>query len=160
MKAILTAIALLSLAGCVPGDALRPEEQEQIYSHGVQLKKEAIRTMAIQFINEKFISGKAVTQAMEEGMVVGNGIVFVCNESFGIVTYNMELTFLVKYVDGQYKVKFVIKRLMATNNTTGRETEVSPEHWGGHRQEINAAVKKLDFEFFDYLSNKDDKFKF
>jgi hypothetical protein len=150
------------LFSCAEKDFLLPEEKEQIFSHDVQLKKEDIHTQVFQFINEKFVSGKSVTQSSEEGLIVGNGIFEIDRTNtviIGIITIKLELTFLVKYIDNQYKTKYVVKRVIR-QDANGNSTDLIEGMWGRHKEQINKTIKDLDNELLNYLTKKNDKFKF
>lgn len=155
---------LLFLASCTASHvSLLPEDKEQIFSHEVQIKKEDIHIQVIQFFNEKFVSGKSVIQSSEDGLITGNGIFEIYN-SYGLLgellwTAKVELTFLVKYIDNQYKTKFIVKRVFA-QAPTGLPTDQVEGVWGRYRDQINNTIKKLDDDLLSYLTKKDDKFKF
>ncbi len=158
LKLLSGVFVLLLIAGCAPTKIyLLPEEKEQIFSHEVQLKKEDIRVQVIQFINEKYASGKSVTQSSEEGLIIGNGIFEIGHYNVLSVSINlqMELTFFVKYIDNQYKTKYVVKRLIKNGLS-----DLGEEWWGYYKEQINKNIKDIDSELFNYLTKKDDKFRF
>ena len=160
----LSVIAFLLLAGtisCVPPMRLLPDEKEQVFSHVVDLRNEVIRTQVVQFINEKFVSGKSVTQSIDDGLITGNAIFMLEHKNqFGIrEDAQMELTFLVKYVDNQYKTKCIVKRIIHAN-INGIPTDLDEDRWGFYQKEINETIQKFDLDLLAYLTKKDDKFKF
>jgi hypothetical protein len=162
-KLLFGVIILMLLVSCAPTSKfLLPEEKEQIFSHEVQIKKEDIRTQVVQFINEKFVSGKSVTQSSEEGLIIGNGVFEIDRTNTVIAgTYivKIELTFLVKYIEHQYKTKYIVKRVISTG-ANGLPTDAEERWWGYYKEQINKIIKDMDIELLDYLTKKDDKFKF
>lgn len=60
----------------------------------------------------------------------------------------MDLTYIIKYTDNQYKVKWVVKDMMSNK---GSFTE---DCWGYYEDEIRETIKKNDNKLFTYLANK------
>ena len=153
---ILFVIISISFWGCFPSKELTKDQTEKIFAHNVNLKKEEIKQKLILFANEKFVSGKAVIQSNEDGFLAGNGIVQIHYHSDllgeNINRVKMEFTFMVKYADNNYKVKWVVKDL------TNDKGSINQNLWGYYADEIEKSITNNDSEMFAYVTGKDDNF--
>ena len=146
----------ISLVGCVPSATLTKEQTEKIYSHEVNLKKDELKRKLLLYVNETFVSGKTVLQTNEDGLLSGNGIVDLkkikglMGETISII--KMELTFIIKYDDGNYKVKWVVKDLSNEKGIFSRD------YWGYYTADIEKTIADNDKELSDYVSNKANDF--
>ena len=153
MKAsVIILLSGLFIYGCIPSKQLTEEQSAKVYEHSVTLSKDEIKQKVIFFVNEKFISGKAVTQNTEEGLFTGNGIVNLPDLPFGAGVVKMELTFMVKYMDNNYKVKWIVKDL---SNNKG---SFDPGMWGYYSEYIEKSISKNDKDLFDYMTGKTGTF--
>ena len=152
MKLITIISALLILYNCSMSKELTKEQGEKVYEHKVELKEGDIKQKLLLFVNEKFMSGKSVIQTDTEGLFTGNGIVNLPDLPFGSGTIKMEITFMVKYSENNYKVKWIAKDLM-----TGAGS-ISPNMWGYYSESIEKSIAENDKNLFDYLSDKTNEF--
>jgi hypothetical protein len=158
MKALLllTASIILIIYGCSISKPLTEGQGEKVFEHNVDLSKAEIKQKLVLFVNEKFVSAKAVIQTNEDGLFTGNGIVTV-NESTGMLgeTLNItkaELTFVVKYSDNNYRVKWIVKDLL---NDKG---SYSSDIWGYYAEDIEKCIKRNDDAMYKYLIDKSSEF--
>jgi hypothetical protein len=123
--------------GCIPSKYIAENDQEKIFQHDLDLSKPKIKERLITFVNEKFTSSKAVMQNNEDGLFSGNGIGQVT--TYIGKSINMEFTFIVKYTDNNYKVKWVIKDIMMDT------TPLLKEQWGFYvnSEEINTFLRRM-----------------
>lgn len=152
-----TVILLIVFSSCTPV-YLTQQEKEVVYSYKVEVTKEQIRIKLLQFINETFKSSKAVIQVNEDGLLSGNGVVFLSSDAIGLIKTYMEFTFMFKYEDNQYKVKCLVKNLY---NVDHKSTYDLAEHqYGNYKEKILAEFAKFDKSVNDYLTNKNNSFDF
>lgn len=146
------------LIGCVPTKVLTDQEKEFVFSHEINLKKDKMKMRLLQYVNEKFVSGKAVIQTNEDGLLSGNGITQV-RESKGLMgeiqdIIKMEFTFIVKYDDNRYKIKWIVKDMSYSKGS------FSSDYWGFYKDDINTAIQDNDQKMYNYLNNKDNDLNF
>ncbi|MCU7494727.1 MAG: hypothetical protein HF314_12200 [Ignavibacteria bacterium] len=155
-KSYLFLLLSLYFIGCVPTSVLTDKEKEFVFSHEVNLKKNEIKMRLLQYANENFVSGKAVIQTNEDGMLSGNGETTVkeykglLGETQSII--NMEFTFIVKYEDNKYKIKWIVKDMSTSKGS------FSTDYWGFYKDEIDTSITKYDQNLYDYMKNKDLNF--
>lgn len=146
---IFTVAFMLTIYGCSMSKPLTSVQNEIVYEHNVDLTKDELRKKLILFANEKFISGKAVIQTDDDGLLAGNGI---SQLPISIPIIRMEFTFIVKYTDNNYRVKWIVKDLMTD---LGR---IVKRNWGYYYDDIELVIKNNDEELFKYLSSTESNF--
>ena len=145
MKNILFSIIfIMFLGGCA--DQLTKEQSEVIYSHPVQFSKADLKLKILSFINENYVSGKAVLQVNEDGLISGNVV-----SQFALIT-KLEYSFIIKYQDSSYKVKCIVKRMFR-----GSE-DVDANDWGNYADKVKKEFDAFDNSLFNALSKKVDDF--
>jgi hypothetical protein len=142
--------------GCVPSKTLTTEQSEKVFEHSLDMKQADIRSKLLLFANENFVSSKSVIQTDDNGLFSGNGIVTLKNTTglFGesLNLTKMELTFLVRYSDNNYRVKWIVKDLF---NDKGSYIN---NIWGYYAEEIKTTIDGKDKQLFDYLADKENSF--
>lgn len=143
---LLLACALYFL-GCTPSKFIADQDKEKVFQHEVSLSKPQVKERLVTYANEKFVSSKAVLQSNEDGLLSGNGISQVTSYLGNPI--KMEFTFIVKYTDKSYKVKWIVKNLIM-NGTSMRE-----DFWGYYMdaEDIDTFFRKLDGDMFASLSS-------
>ena len=149
MKLMLVSLIIVLLFQACGSSPLTQNQSEKVFDYKIDLLKTEIKQRLILFTNEKFISSKAVIQTNEDGLFSGNGIVQL-ERSLPII--NMELTFIVKYSDNNYKVKWIVKNLMVNNES------MSQSVWGYYYEDIEESINKNNELLFDYLNNYENNF--
>jgi len=145
---IISVAGILLLQACY-SNYLTKEESEKVFEHKVDLSKEEIRNRLILYANEEFVSSKAVIQTDEDGLLAGNGVVPL---DVFLIGLRMKFTFIVKYTDDSYKVKWIVKDIFTNNGSA------LPGVWGEYAGEIDEAIKKSDEDRFAYLSDNSSDF--
>jgi hypothetical protein len=149
---LLLFVASISFFGCSVTQ-LTPDQLEQTYTHETTIPQKEIKQKVLTFINEKFRSGKSVLQTNDEGILSGNGIVTI-KERKGLVgevlsVIDMEFTFIIKFTENGYKIKWLVKNILANN------LPMQKEHWGYYAgEEIINTLKENDKNLFEYINNK------
>jgi len=156
MKLFIISLITIFVAGCSISKYLTDEQTEKVFEHNIDLSKNKIRQRLILFANEQFVSGKSVIQTDDDGLFAGNGIVTL-KESTGLLgeTLNitkMELTFIVKYSDNNYRVKWVVKNLSNDDGSYAKNT------WGYYAKDVKETLDRKDKELFKYLSSDKSDF--
>ena len=149
MKKFTIVLFLSLIVSCSLSKYLTQEQSEKIFEHQVTLTKPDIHEKLILFANEKFVSGKEVTQTDEDGLFVGNGIVQLPKD---ILILKMEFTYIVKYSDNKYKAKWIIKDLRTNSGS------IKQNIWGYYAEDIEKAFDRNDSDLFQYLSSDKSDF--
>lgn len=155
MKALTISSLLLFLFACVTPKELTKEDSEKIFEHNLSLKQDEIKTKLLTFVNENFYSGKAVIQTIDSNLLSGN-YTFSCGnfDPLGSIVVYANATFIVKYYDDNYKIKFLLKD-METHSSSGI-SPLASNMWGNYSQEINDNFKEYDKALYEYMLAKND----
>lgn len=138
--------------GCTPSKFIADQDKEKVFQHEVSLSKSQIKERIVTFVNEKYVSSKAVVQSNEDGLISGNGVAQVSSYIGNPV--QMEFTFIIKYTDNSYKIKWIAKNLIMNNYP------ISEDQWGYYAsgEEINSFFATNDKNMFTYLKSENLNF--
>lgn len=137
--------------------ALTKEESEKVYEHKVDLSQKELKTKLLIYINEKFHSSKSVIQINEEGLISGNAIADLgCSDPLCAITNSLEFTFILKYEDNFYKIKYIVKNILS-NSSSGTQSLI-PTSWGLYAEKIDEVFSILEFDLYNYLNKKNEIF--
>lgn len=142
------------ILSCVSQKELTKEESEKIYEHQVQLNESEIKDKILTFVNENFYSGKAVIQTNEQNLISGN-YNFFCSDfdPLGSMQVFCDATFIIKYYENSYKIKFVVKE-MFTRSSSG-VGNLSSTLWGNYAEDINNNFTSFDKALLEYIQSAD-----
>jgi len=154
MRRVVWLLVSLGFLSCATvKNYLEPGEGEAVYSHSVSIDQANIRSRLLVFVNEKYHSGKAVVQTDDPGLFIGNGRIYL--QDVGVLgnTADMEMTFIVKYQDRSYSVKWIVKEIIHDGGMSYTEN-----YWGMFKDSIKQKFKENDDELFAYLSKDSTSF--
>ncbi len=154
---ILTFTILLFLMSCM-NNPLTKDQSEKIYVHKVEMKKEVIKQKIVSFLAEYFVSAKAVIQSNEEQLITGNGNLFLKQDFLHMFRHDMDMTFLIKIENNQYKLKTVLKSVIMTENSSGGKSYLSATRYGDFKEEIESNFTTFDLALNEYITNNDSAF--
>lgn len=146
-KMMLFFVLSLIFWGCNAPKELTSEGREKVFNtQKITGSKTEIKNKLLLFVNESFGEAKAVLQTNEDGLLTG---VFNTRlkpfDPLETIMVHADMSFLIKYNDGEYKLKMVLKRIY-TRGSSGENT-MQETYWGNYEPEV---IKKYD-EFFDRL---------
>ncbi len=146
-QSIIFVIVLLFFAGCYPYPKLSDEEKEKIFEHALNLNKQEIKVKLLTYLSENTNSAKSVIQVNEDGLLSGIVSIYLGKVALGLTNADVELSFIVKYYDNNYKIKVIVKDLLYDGKS------VHENNWGQHREEIIQSISNFDKSVYSYLSN-------
>lgn len=152
MKRMFLILMVVILSSCAP-QYLKDEQKESIYSHDIELKKDQLKIKLLDFVNSSFKSSKAVIQTNDDGLLSGNGSTVLGSDFTGMIVTTLEFTFIVKYEDGKYRMKCIVKNIF--NRDTKSTYDLSEAMWGNWEKEIKGSFDKFDNSLLAFL--KEDK---
>lgn len=133
--------------------ALTKKEKEHVYTHVTSLDKIGLKQKVTQFVAENFNSAKSVIQTTENDMIIGDGIIELSSNMFG-VTYKMNMGFLIKFEAGQYKLKTVCKSI--NMHSKGLPSSVPASAWGMHKEDIREQFDAFNQRLSSYIKSESD----
>lgn len=141
---------LIIIVGCASTSYLTQEQSEKVFSHDVSLTKEQIKQKLLVFINENYYSGKSVLQTNEDGLLSGNGTIQIYE--FAGHPIFMDVTFIVKYDEKNYRVKWIVKDIKDSKQSYARG------YWGHYTEYIEKSIQENDSMMYKYLSTDQTDF--
>ncbi len=156
MKVRFTFFVFLSIlfVGCAGQKELTKEQSEKIFEHNTPLSKDQIKSKLLTFVNENFVSGKAVIQTNDDGILSGNYNFNLGNyDPLGMYQVFTQSTFIIKYLDNSFKMKMLVKDLYLMSSQG--EKPLTQTMWGNYANEIQTGFNNFDSTLVNYLNSKD-----
>jgi hypothetical protein len=144
------------LIGCESKE-LSKDESEKVFSHNIDLSKEQIKIKLLQYVNETFSPGKVTIQTNDDGFLACAGtfqLPYI--PTIGYYQYYSKLVFMVKYLDGNYRVKYVIKDIYL-DGPDGKK-RYPPSSWDNLKDGIATMMKSEDIDLYSYMLNNNNNF--
>ncbi len=156
MRTLVFLFSSLLIISCTM-KTLSKQQKENVFTHKVDLSQKELKQKITQFIAENFNSAKSVIQTNDDNLISGNGILNLSTNFMGM-SYDMNMTFLIKYEDHQYKLKTILKNITLSSATDPIPVNVHPGNWQYHLSDVKRVFKEFDAKLYTYITNKDSEF--